>query len=71
MTHTIKITHTINGFILEMDGQQEVYEADEMDEYGEHKAFCRLCSTLAVEFGLGGTKHDAKRLRFELKDQEQ
>ena len=71
------ITRCDNGFIVrwledieEADvlPRQQVFEAEEFDEWAFKEAFVRCLHCLADSFGLQGSKHDAKRIKIELAD---
>ena len=72
------VTRGENGFIVRWMEELEngnvkqlhqVFESDEHAVWGDHEALRRCLWFLAEHFGLGGSKHDEKRIRIELEKQ--
>lgn len=59
---SLMITKVDNGFILKGEDCHAVYEEGE-GEFGEIEAGVKMLWSVIEHFGIGGSRHDAKRLR--------
>ena len=72
---SLKITKASNGYILQPMGDDHedegmsVYEEENINKYGELEAMFRALYSVIEYFGVYGSKHDARRLRVVIVDQ--
>ena len=78
----ISIEQAVNGYVIfypdyvsNVDGKDiEVTKShvveDNEDEYGEQEAFVHLCWRLMDLFGVDNSKHNRRRIKVELTDEE-
>ena len=65
---TTEISRTENGFLLLASSGLFSYESDDVDEFGDLRAMQKALYQIIEEHGLLGSKHDAKRLRVVIVD---